>query len=587
MITFASHQARAGMAGASEDFEQMLGLLVRATSGDANLVFANPGDWGIDVLVGDLRGQVTVWQAKYFTRGVGRRQQAQIAESFASALGASARHGYVMGRWVLCIPASMDGPTTQWWQAWKIVQQRDAGVVIDLWDETRLRELLLMPEAANVRRHYYNPYLHDGRPGLLVPAERDLTVPRHRHRIRRRTVITAAAAAAASAAGLLPAARDVFSGSFPVRQPAWTFPTGVYIACTPVVADGVVYVGDGGGLVHALDAASGTRRWVARAGGTESIFGRPLVTGDTVYVGSSDKRGIHALDTASGRVRWSYSQAGAVYSGITAGKGLVYFGSQDRRVYAVDAVTGHRRWLYRTGGDVQSTPAVAGGQVYFGSEDHFVYALDAATGQFRWKAATGTFILSGPAVVGGRVYIGSGDHNVYALDAVTSGIKWTYPTSAWIWFSSPAVAGDTVYIGSTDGKVYALDAASGHLHWSRVLGGEIAGSPAVSGGEVYIGSTDGKVYALDAATGGIKWVYPTRRAIQSSPAVAGGKVYIGSEDGNIYAFSTSPLPRPPRGAPPRQRGRLARGKTAGSGSRQPGLMASALYAAPALRSLAS
>jgi len=61
MINFAVHQARAGSAGASEDFEQMLGLLVRATCGEANLVFANPGDWGIDVVVGDLRGRVTVW----------------------------------------------------------------------------------------------------------------------------------------------------------------------------------------------------------------------------------------------------------------------------------------------------------------------------------------------------------------------------------------------------------------------------------------------------------------------------------------------------------------------------------------------
>jgi hypothetical protein len=86
MITFAVHQARAGQAGASEDFEQMLGLLVRATSGEANLVFANPGDWGIDVLVGDLRGRVTVWQAKYFVRGVGRSQRGQISASFESAL---------------------------------------------------------------------------------------------------------------------------------------------------------------------------------------------------------------------------------------------------------------------------------------------------------------------------------------------------------------------------------------------------------------------------------------------------------------------------------------------------------------------
>ena len=111
MITFAVHQVRAGQAGASEDFEQMLGLLVRATSGrEANLIFANPGDWGIDVLVGDLHGRVTVWQAKYFARGVGRSQQGQIRSSFASAVRAAADHGYALERWVLCIPASMDGP---------------------------------------------------------------------------------------------------------------------------------------------------------------------------------------------------------------------------------------------------------------------------------------------------------------------------------------------------------------------------------------------------------------------------------------------------------------------------------------------
>jgi hypothetical protein len=161
MITFASHQARAGQVGASEDFEQMLGLLVRATSGEGGLVFANPGDWGIDVLVGDLSGRAAVWQAKYFVRGVSRGQQRQIAESFASAVRAAAGHGYTLGRWVLCIPVSMDGPATQWWQGWQRERERDTGVIIELWDETRLRELLLRPEAADVRRHFYNPYRHD------------------------------------------------------------------------------------------------------------------------------------------------------------------------------------------------------------------------------------------------------------------------------------------------------------------------------------------------------------------------------------------------------------------------------------------
>jgi hypothetical protein len=174
MINFAVHQVRAGRAGASEDFEHMLGLLVRATSGgEARLVFANPGDWGIDVLVGDLNGSVSVWQAKYFVQGVGGSQQDQIRSSFASAVRAAKSHGYVLDRWVLCIPVSLDGPATQWWQGWKARQERSSGVVMELWDETRLRELLLRPESADVYRHYYAPF-----PGRRKPRI-SLGVPLH------------------------------------------------------------------------------------------------------------------------------------------------------------------------------------------------------------------------------------------------------------------------------------------------------------------------------------------------------------------------------------------------------------------------
>ena len=161
MINFHVHQVRANSFGASEDFEKMLGLLVQATVGEANLVFANPGDWGIDVLVGDLHGKVTIWQAKYFIRGVGKTQKPQITKSFESALRAASAHGYTVARWVLCIPSSMDGPVMQWWQDWSGNRQRATGVTIELWDETRLREQLIQPAAAHVRRHYYSPYRLD------------------------------------------------------------------------------------------------------------------------------------------------------------------------------------------------------------------------------------------------------------------------------------------------------------------------------------------------------------------------------------------------------------------------------------------
>lgn len=176
MITFAEHQVRAGKAGAHGDFEQMLSLLVRATSGkDASLVFANPGDWGIDVMAGSLNGRVTVWQAKYFVQGMGRPQRAQIEASFATVVAKAAERGFTLQRWVLCVPASMDARTRQWWEQWKAARERDTGTVIDLWDETVLRELLLSEEAAEVYSEYYGtrPASTPGQVTVTATADRD------------------------------------------------------------------------------------------------------------------------------------------------------------------------------------------------------------------------------------------------------------------------------------------------------------------------------------------------------------------------------------------------------------------------------
>jgi NPCBM/NEW2 domain len=150
---------RCGEGGASADFERMLAqLVVRVEGSEAHRVWAHPGDWGIDVLVGDLNGRVRVWQAKYFPTGLGRVQRRQVESSFESAMRAAARHGYQVERWTLCVPSSMDGETAQWWQRWRAARQAEFGVSIVLWDETALRELLVRAEVADLRRDYYDPY---------------------------------------------------------------------------------------------------------------------------------------------------------------------------------------------------------------------------------------------------------------------------------------------------------------------------------------------------------------------------------------------------------------------------------------------
>jgi hypothetical protein len=161
-INFTAHETRVGRQGAAEDFEQMLGLLVQATYGGAHLVYANPGDWGIDVLVGDLNSRVMIWQAKYFIREFKDPQKRQVEESFRSAMSNSRRRGYTVDRWILCVPISLDPLTTQWWQRWQAEREREhPGMSVELWDENQLRSLLIDPAAAHVCGAYYD--LHPGR----------------------------------------------------------------------------------------------------------------------------------------------------------------------------------------------------------------------------------------------------------------------------------------------------------------------------------------------------------------------------------------------------------------------------------------
>jgi hypothetical protein len=154
---FAVHQVRAGRAGAREDFEEMIVRLVRAvTRPDARHVSADHGgDWGIDVVAGDLNGRTTIWQAKYFMEGVKNPQYRQIEASFATAVSKAKARGYTIERWVLCIPDSLGPAATQWWERWKAGQSQQTGIDIDLWDDTDLIGLLSTPEAAGVRDEYY------------------------------------------------------------------------------------------------------------------------------------------------------------------------------------------------------------------------------------------------------------------------------------------------------------------------------------------------------------------------------------------------------------------------------------------------
>jgi HEAT repeat protein/outer membrane protein assembly factor BamB len=74
---------------------------------------------------------------------------------------------------------------------------------------------------------------------------------------------------------------DVTSGRL-----LWTSREVGRVAGTPIAKDGLLYVGDVGGTVHCLDAATGAQVWKHETNG--AIWGCLLLTGDRLYVGNEE-----------------------------------------------------------------------------------------------------------------------------------------------------------------------------------------------------------------------------------------------------------------------------------------------------------
>src|SRR6476659_8615354 len=182
------------------------------------------------------------------------------------------------------------------------------------------------------------------------------------------------------------------------------------------------------GEVVALNADTGKLRWRLKIGPSESS---PLVLDGVVYVGDWNGK-VYALSAASGATRWTFQTGDKVKDAIAYSGGRVYFGSYDHHVYALNARTGKLVWRsaaqQRLGnrGTFYSTPAVAYGRVYIGSTDGKVYSFGATSGKLRWSHGTGGYVYSSPAVWQDRVFAGSYDGTMYSFDAATGDVRWKF-----------------------------------------------------------------------------------------------------------------------------------------------------------------
>ncbi|MBN1685096.1 MAG: PQQ-binding-like beta-propeller repeat protein [Spirochaetales bacterium] len=345
----------------------------------------------------------------------------------------------------------------------------------------------------------------------------------------------------------------------------WVFTTGRDIESSPVVVDGVVYIGSTDSNFYAIDARTGEERW--RFTAESWIESSAVVAGGTVYVGSNDGN-LYAFDTQTGEQRWKYHTRYGVRTSPALADGRIYFTSGEFRVYGLDAQSGELLWQFDTEGNISGSPVVANGIVYVGDTDDYFYALDAVSGRCRLRFDMYGGTVSTAAVRGTTVYIPNRKGSLFAVDGYAKNwlnehnmryflLKfylqslsivpplWLIPPnqSGYLWgvnlgglvYSSPVLLNDRLFIGAGR-RLVAVDTESRRIDWEFTTGSMVASSPAMAAGAIFIASRDGNLYAVTADTGSEIWRFTTGDAITSSPVVVDGVVFIGSHDGKVYAI---------------------------------------------------
>jgi eukaryotic-like serine/threonine-protein kinase len=227
---------------------------------------------------------------------------------------------------------------------------------------------------------------------------------------------------------------------------------------SPTVANGLVYQSTllGSFTVGALNAATGTLVWSYRGGICRS---NPAVVNGVIYTGDEGYT-LVALDAGTGVVKWRYyhrDHGGSTSPTVAAGK--VFIGDYDGSIYAFDSAAGTLQWKFASNGiqymgyqnatgitvGLWSSPVYANGIVFAGNNDGENYAINATTGKSAWT--WGNTLSANPAatqatVANGIVIFGTTTGQVLALDAASGGVKWTFQTKAGVYSGACIVGAD-------------------------------------------------------------------------------------------------------------------------------------------------
>jgi len=123
--------------------------------------------------------------------------------------------------------------------------------------------------------------------------------------------------------------------------------------------------------------------------GIGSMIEFPAVVWDGVAYIANHSGSIHALSMRSGNAVWQYDTPhGKMAASPAIWRDELVAHGMDGRVWVLDRQTGRLRWNRSVGSPIESSPVVWHGVDYFGTWNGRLYALDLRTGRFAGRTSS-------------------------------------------------------------------------------------------------------------------------------------------------------------------------------------------------------
>lgn len=245
----------------------------------------------------------------------------------------------------------------------------------------------------------------------------------------------------------------------------WRYHMKGVVKSSPTLSlDGQMIFVSGGGKVHAIHTADGSRVWIHPpanvneddSNGDMEDMGFPLrsspalsANGRTIFVGNDDG-GIHAIDTAGGLLQWKHTTGAPVHSSpvLSQDGNTLFVGSDDKHFAAINTGMPFARWE-----EPKRFP---------GRDDD---GLSEVTAQ--------------PTVTrdSSKLFLGTELGKVYCVNAVDSSGCWDYTLDNTarvpIWSTALADEGAVLFVSSNRNEIHAIETGAEvaeRLQWSYTLG---------------------------------------------------------------------------------------------------------------------